>query len=347
MQTKLTELALVFIAAAPLFAADPAKGPPPAKVPNPVKESDLANLVLTPEAEKRLAISTAAVERRKIESTRLFGGEIILPARTSTSGTSAAKTNDVAQSIFAILPSLSSAELVRMAQAQIDADGEIDRAKVQLEGAKVALARAERLLKDKVGSERALDEAKLQVGLGEAGLRTAQARRELLGAPVLDFTDQKSFWVRVPVYVGDVARLNTTAPARVGALSPSANQIATPARSVSAPPSANAAAATVDLFYEVSNTNNAFRFGQRVGVTIPLGGDEESLVVPWAAVLHDINGGTWVYEKIAPQSFARRRVQVKRVSDGVAAIASGLKAGVPVVITGAVELFGTEFGVGK
>jgi hypothetical protein len=337
---KLAELALTFIVAAPLFAAEPAKGPPPAKVEKPVKESELANLTLTPEAEKRLAITTAAVQRRKFEGTRLFGGEIILPARNSTNA------NDGVQSIFSILPSLSSAELVRLAQSQIDADGQLDQARVQLDGTKFALTRADRLLKDKAGSERAVDEAKLQVALGEAALRTAQARRDLLGAPVLDFANQKSFWVRVPVYVGDVARLNTTSPSRVGPLSPNADATI-PAQPVSAPPSANASAGTVDLFYEVSNTNNLFRFGQRVGVTIPLRGEEESLVVPWAAVLHDVNGGTWVYEKLAPQSYARRRVQVKRVIDGIAAIADGLKPGANVAITGAAELFGTEFGVGK
>jgi len=330
-----------------LFAAEPAKGPPPAKVEKPVKESELANLTLTPEAEKRLAITTAAVERRKFAGTRLFGGEIILPARNSTNGNSAVNTNGGAQSIFSILPSLSSAELVRLAQAQIDADGQVDLARVQLEGTKVPLTRAERLLNDKAGSERAVDDAKLQVALGETALRTAQARRDLLGAPVLDFANQKSFWVRVPVYVGDIARLNTTAPARVGPLSPNAGNVTIPAQPVSAPPSANAGAGTVDLFYEVANTNNAFRIGQRVGVTIPLHEEEESLVVPWSAVLHDINGGTWVYEKLAPQRYARRRVQVKRVIDGIAAVAGGLNVGANVAITGAAELFGTEFGVGK
>ena len=53
--------------------------------------------------------------------------------------------------------------------------------------------------------------------------------------------------------------------------------------------------------------------GQRVSVSLPLRGEEESLVVPWAAILHDIHGNTWVYENIAPQTFTRRRVQVARI----------------------------------
>ena len=76
-------------------------------------------------------------------------------------------------------------------------------------------------------------------------------------------------------------------------------------------------------------------------------GEEESLVVPWAAILHDIQGNTWVYESIAPQTFARRRVQVVRIVGGDAVLASGPKPGTKVVTDGAAELFGTEFGGGK
>ena len=48
--------------------------------------------------------------------------------------------------------------------------------------------------------------------------------------------------------------------------------------SVIAPPSANPAAATVDLFYEVANDDRALRLGQKVGVTIGVREAEESLV---------------------------------------------------------------------
>ena len=56
-------------------------------------------------------------------------------------------------------------------------------------------------------------------------------------------------------------------------------------------------AATVDLFYEVANKDGALRTGERVGVNLPLKGDEESLTVPRAALVRDIFGGTWVFEK--------------------------------------------------
>jgi len=326
-----------------LPAAEPAKIPAPAKVMNPAKEADLATLTLTPEAEKRLGIETAPVERRALKRTRLFGGEIIRPARLSGN----ASTNSSGQSVFTILPSLSPAELVRLAQSQIDAEGQVEQAKVQLDAAKTALARAEQLLRDKAGTARAVDEAQAQVGLAEAGLRTAQGRRDLLGPPVLDVASPAVCWVRVPIYVGDTAKLDSTAEAGVGGLAGAAATPTRPAKPVSAPPSANAAAATVDWFYEISNKDGALRLGQRVGVTIPSRADEESLVVPWTAVVHDAQGGAWVYEKSGPQSFTRRRVQVRQVMGELAALTGGVKPGASVVITGVAELFGTEFGAGK
>ena len=338
---KLCKLVLLTLfATTALRAADSGKFPAPAKVTTPTKEADLANIILTAQAEQRLGLATAAVEKRPVKRARLFGGEVIVPATRASGG-------GAGQPGFAILPSLGSAELVRHAQAQIDADGLVEQAKVQLDAAKIALARAEQLLRDKAGSARVVDETKAQLATAEAGARTAQARRDLLGPPVLDAANQTTLWLRVPVYVGDLAKLDTATEARAGGLADAPGTATISAKPVTAPPSASAAASTVDLFYEIWNTNGLFRLGQKVGVTIPLRGEDESLVVPWSAVLHDVQGGTWVYEKTAPLAYTRRRVQVIRVVEGAAVLERGVKPGANVVITGAVELFGTEFGVGK
>ena len=330
---------LLFCAALPgwnALAAEPKN--PPAKISNPTKESELNTITLTPEAEKRLGVETALVERRKVERARVFGGELIMPPPSST-------TNG--QTIFAILPALSPTELIRIAEAQIDADSQIDRAKVQLDAAKVTLQRAEKLVADKAGSVRAVDDAKAQAALAESAVRAAQARRELLGAPVLDFLHLKTFWVRTPVYVGDLARLDTATVVQVGDLAAAPGAKTVSAKPMSGPPSASAAASTVDLFYELPNEGGAFRFGQKVGVNIPLRETGESLVVPWSAVVHDINGGAWVYENTAPQTFVRRRVQVRRVTGREAVLDAGPKVGAKIVTVAVAELFGTEFGPGK
>jgi len=82
-------------------------------------------------------------------------------------------------------------------------------------------------------------------------------------------------------------------------------------------------------------------------VTLPQKSEAENLVVPFSAILYDIHGGEWVYEQIAPQKFSRRRVEIRNVVNGNAILARGPEAGTQVVIAGAAEIFGTEFGSGK
>ena len=93
----------------------------------------------------------------------------------------------------------------------------------------------------------------------------------------------------------------------------------------------------------MDNAKAVLRPGQRVGVRVKLKGEETSRVVPWSAVMHDINGGTWVYEQTAPQTFVRRRVEVRYVTGDLAVLASGPAEGARIVTAGAMELFGTEF----
>jgi multidrug efflux pump subunit AcrA (membrane-fusion protein) len=103
----------------------------------------------------------------------------------------------------------------------------------------------------------------------------------------------------------------------------------------------------MDLFYELDNADGKRRPGEKVSVRVPLQGETESSVVPASAVLYDIHGGTWVYENTAPQTFTRRRIEVRLVSDGDAILARGPAPGAKIVTAGAAELFGVEFGFGK
>jgi multidrug efflux pump subunit AcrA (membrane-fusion protein) len=106
-------------------------------------------------------------------------------------------------------------------------------------------------------------------------------------------------------------------------------------------------AASVDLYYEVDNSDGRFRPGERVTVRIPLQGEEESLVIPRAAVLRDIHGTAWVYVRSGDNEFRRERVAVKFTTEKLAVLNLGPEVGTPVVVEGAAELFGTEFGAGK
>jgi multidrug efflux pump subunit AcrA (membrane-fusion protein) len=150
-------------------------------------------------------------------------------------------------------------------------------------------------------------------------VNAAPAQATTGGAPLVEITNQSTVWIRVPVYVGE--------------LNESARRAA--------------AASTADLYYSLANNDGALRPGQRVDVTLSLRGAEESLIAPWAAVLHDVHGGAWVYEATAPQTFVRRPVEVRYVADSLAVLARGPAPGTKVVTAGAAELFGTEFGAGK
>lgn len=103
----------------------------------------------------------------------------------------------------------------------------------------------------------------------------------------------------------------------------------------------------MDLYYEADNRGGGLTPGQRVGASLPLRGEAESLTVPWASVVQDIHGGTWVYEQTAPRTFVRRRVAVRSVVGDTAVLAGGPPPGTQVAVAGAQELFGSETGFSK
>lgn len=69
-------------------------------------------------------------------------------------------------------------------------------------------------------------------------------------------------------------------------------------------------------------------------------------VVPYAAVLYDVNGGTWVYTNPEPLVFVRHRIVVDYIEGPNAILIDGPAVGTEVVIVGAAELFGAEFEIG-
>jgi len=69
-------------------------------------------------------------------------------------------------------------------------------------------------------------------------------------------------------------------------------------------------------------------------------------VVPYAAVLYDAHGDTWVYTSPEPLVFVRHHIVVDYISGDRAVLSGGPPSGTNIVIVGAVELFGAEFEVG-
>jgi hypothetical protein len=69
-------------------------------------------------------------------------------------------------------------------------------------------------------------------------------------------------------------------------------------------------------------------------------------VVPYAAVLYDAHGSTWVY--VSPDSlrYVRHKIDVDYIDGEQAVLSSGPPVGTQVVTVGALQLFGTEFEIG-
>lgn len=289
------------------------------------------------------------------------------------------------QTVIQLLPLLSPEARANLAAALVEAEGQVRSAQAQREAAKIALDRAQRVYASEAGSRRAVDEAQAQFNLAAKAVEAASGRRDTLqkaagelgngtaaplaiaspsngivrnvtalpeqtvpaGAALFEVVDLGRIWVRVPVYVGDLPDVDQGAAALVGPLAPRTGDAGRPAAPVTAPPSANPAAGTIDLYYVLDNPNGSYRPGERVGARIPLVGEADSLTVPWASVVHDIYGGAWVYEVVGERVYARRRVAVRSIAGDSAVLAGGPAAGTPVVTSGAAELFGAETGFSK
>lgn len=270
-----------------------------------------------------------------------------------------------------------------LVSSRIIADGDAGQAEARVEAAGVALARAKKLLSDNAGSQRDVDEAQARLDIARTGLDAAQSRKELLdkltleidprqlkavpvsapqngllravsasvdqtvvaGAPLFEVVSLKTMWVRVPVYSSLRDQLDHSQAALVRDLGKAAADVSVDP--VAAPPSADPLAATVDLFYELPNADGRFKPGERVEITLPLTGEEESLVIPRAAILRDIHGVAWVYVNSGEHTFERRRVEIQFTTEDFSVLSRGPNVGTEIVVDGAAELFGTEFGAGK
>ena len=346
MNRSILAISILFLyKTAVLEAASNSTTNPPAVVDKPGDELSLNKIKLTEKAEQRLGIETAPVVRQPVARYRKYSGEILLPAISANNLSKSGKESQSVQGISAIM---NASELVRIAESQIDADGRVNAAAVRLNNARISLKRAEKLVADRAGSQKSLDQARADYAIAAADLQTMKNRRALLGPPALATNTREDLWLRVSVFVNDVEDLDVSAPARLGRLGADLDAAAFQAVPISgAPQFARADASTVDVFYHVSNPNGKFRPNQRVGVEIPLRQKTDGTVVPWSAILHDVHGNSWVYSKIGDRTYARQRVQLLYIQDSLAVLSKGLAAGTPVVVTGAAELFGTEFGVGK
>lgn len=399
----------------PPTATSPKVAEKPAKTSHPVAEAQLNTIELTADAVHRLGLQVAAAEKRSMIRTRAYGADIVLPtgATVIVSAPLAGTLKSADQQthfrvgervmegrpLLNLLPLLSPERLVltpaerirfaeannALAQSRIDAEGQVQQATVQVEAAQVALERAERLLREKAGTVRAVDEAKAQLQLAEKTLVAAQTRKKQVdsvkldtdagalepiaipspltgfvratqvrpgemvaaGAPLFEVMNDDVLWVKVPVYVGDLEQIDPSQPARVTLLNGRHSETDIIVKPADLPPTALPLVAAVDVYYELPNPKHRFQPGQKVSAHLTLRAETQQLAIPWSAVIHDIYGGQWVYEQVEERQFVRRRVEIGWVDGEWAAAVRGARPGMKIVTAGAAELAGTEFGFAK
>lgn len=267
----------------------------------------------------------------------------------------------------------------------LGAKADVEQGQAQYEVAQEKVKRNTRMFQEGSGSQRALQEAEADLAAVRAALRVARSRVQLLqgntssaaanlsslvikapvsgtiqrvyfapnqvvaaNAPILDIVSLDNVWVRVPIYAGDLEQVEAQQSASVRPLSDfSTGAQPFAARPIPGPVTADPLTTSVDLFYELPNTASQFRPGQRVSVALRLKGSRMSTVTPYASLLYDIHGGSWVYENPSPGVFVRSRVEVDYITGDLAVLRRGPAPGTVVVTEGAAELFGTEFGGGK
>jgi len=303
-----------------------------------------------------------------------FAGTLHSPTPAVVVGT----TVPAAATVFNLVPLAASDR-----NARIEADQAVAEAVARQKLAATRTTRAEKLAVEESGSQRAAEEAAADLAVADAVLKAARDRLALAtggvtasggialvapydavlrslhagpgqtvaaGAPLFDLVGLKTVWVRAPLYAGDLETVDRSAAAMIVPLGSPDTFVGQLARPVAGPPSADAATAAVDLYFALDNSGRSstvLRPGQRVSVRLPLVNGSQSLVVPYAAILHDAYGGTWVYEARPNHVFVRRRVSVVDIAGETAVLAQGPAQGTRIVTMGAAELFGTEFGVGK
>ena len=159
------------------------------------------------------------------------------------------------------------------------------------------------------------------------------------GDTLWTISDRSSLWLRVPVFEGDLPRIDETEPAEVNAPGLESPISAVP---TGIPQPTETGRRTVDLFYEVANADGKLRPGEAVSVALPTGKTTKRIVVPRSAILWDGMANAWVYAE-EDNLFRRQRIQVGPTTGEAVVVEHGLSAGESIVIIGAEALYGEEF----
>jgi multidrug efflux pump subunit AcrA (membrane-fusion protein) len=298
---------------------------PLSKVSKSVDENALNTITIAPAGVKSLRIKLAGVTSENVVVESLYPAKI-LPASGA---------GDFIITDESFTPTSKHA----IAQKQIAADEKIDIQKARLDEAKKSLARVEKLARENISSQREVEQQQSLVATAQASLDAAIKERRLLDV------DSSQFVALVKIYAGDISNIDTQAAVRIVDPNGSAkniNLIATPggAKSFSE-------GAVINLIYKLPPNPPNVSAGQSAGALVKTKDSGRFLCVPGNSIITDIYGNDYVYIKVAENTYARKRVEVRQRLGDKAVISKGLKGDEEVVTDGAAEVFGAEFGFGN
>jgi cobalt-zinc-cadmium efflux system membrane fusion protein len=289
----------------------------------PVGDSGLHRVMLTDHAASRLGIQTGAIQDAAVGRKRIAPGEVV--------------TSGVARAIVVTAPDAGT--------ISAPGGGDLAAAGTRLSaGETVLLWRA--LVA--VNGQTPVTEIKAPRDSVLVRLNVAAGQIVAAGQALFQLTDPSAMWVRVALNDSDLKKVDRQQPARV--LVGTAGDSAGLSAHVVATPSGEAAAGYAGgaLYYDPDRKDHGLTLGKRVRVELPLiGTGAHRLVVPYQAVIYDLNGDSWVYTNPEPLIFVRAAVEIDYVEADLAVLAKSPPAGTAVVTIGAAELYGAEFGVGE
>lgn len=284
------------------------------------------------------------------------------------------------QELLAVEPVLSPVEQIQMASLKRGVENELAKAKANLAVAESELQRVTDLHKQGLRGQQELDQTKARLDnaradqdaavdklklfgdtcKGETSLRALPVRAPRAGivlavsaspgqfvpaaAPLVTVADLSQLWLRVPVPEHDLPRLDRAQPASL--LLPGGQPL--PLKPMAFVPQVDLLRHTADMIYELPADTRPFAKDQMLSVLIPLGGKHDECIVPYAAVVFDAYGGSWVYVERTEAGakthvFERRRVELGPAVETCVVVHPACKPGEAVVAAGAASLFSREF----
>jgi hypothetical protein len=176
-------------------------------------------------------------------------------------------------------------------------------------------------------------------------------RKRTIGGRVTEIKtgDSSTILVRVRfVNENELNQVDRTKQVTIVPLTDANQQNTLTAQKVDLPTSGDSTVDALAFYYKVDDPTNSLKPGQRVLVDLVMkGSGTQQKMVPYASVIYDLNGDTWVYTSPESLAFVRNTVKVDYIDGDQVILTEGPAKGTKVVTVGVAELYGIEFGIGK